>query len=212
MSAQPVVARSTNLRRLVSGGTVGNELLTAATGVVLLVLLAVEGLTIIFLGPLLVVHLLVGMALVPPTMLKLSSTGYRFARYYAGTARYVHRGPPPVVLRLTAPLLVVTTLGVLATGVVLLIAGPSTRDPLVLIHKVTFFAWLAVFGVHLVGHLPRIPRAVRVDYGPGTSHGGARGRRLVVALALVAGVALAAAVAPDVPAWLDYQHLRHHHH
>ena len=47
-------------------GTTGNELLTAATSAVLLVLLAVIGVTIIALGPLLWVHLFVGMLLIGP--------------------------------------------------------------------------------------------------------------------------------------------------
>ena len=48
----------------------------------LLVLLAVEGVTILFLRPLLSVHIFVGMLLIPPVALKLGSTGYRFVRYY----------------------------------------------------------------------------------------------------------------------------------
>jgi hypothetical protein len=42
--------------RLLGGGTVGNERLTAAAGALLIVLLAVIGVTIVQLGPLLSVH------------------------------------------------------------------------------------------------------------------------------------------------------------
>jgi hypothetical protein len=62
--------------RLLSGGTDGNERLTAATGVLVIALLAVEGVTIVELRQLLSVHLFVGLALIPPIGVKLASTGY----------------------------------------------------------------------------------------------------------------------------------------
>jgi hypothetical protein len=65
------------------GGTDGNERLTALTAVTLFGLLAVEGLTIVFLGQLLWVHLFVGVVLIPPVALKLGSTGWRPLRQVA---------------------------------------------------------------------------------------------------------------------------------
>ncbi len=216
MSTTSAPARTASRwRGLLAGGATGNELLTASTGVLLLGLLAVEGLTIVFLGQLLVVHLLVGVMLVPPALLKLAATGYRFAHYYAGTPLYVRRGPPRLFLRLSAPVLVATTVAVLASGVVLLLVGPSSRDTFLPIHKVTFFVWLAAFGVHLLGHLPSIPRAVRTDYGAlaglAPHHAGGEARRMAVAVVLVAAVLCAVAVAPDLSAWVDYRHLGRHH-
>ena len=73
---------STRAGRL--GGTEGNEILTGATAVVLTLLLIAEGVTIVLIGDLLSAHMFIGMALIPPVLLKLGSTGYRFARYYAG--------------------------------------------------------------------------------------------------------------------------------
>ena len=104
--------------------TAGNERLTATTAVVLLVLLAVEGVTILSIRQLLSVHIVVGLLLIPPVVLKLASTGYRFVRYYPGDADYV-AGPAPLAMRLMAPLLVVSTLTVLGTGVALLALGPA---------------------------------------------------------------------------------------
>ena len=75
-------------------GVERNEQLTAATGVVLIVLLAVEGVTILFLRPLLTMHELVGLILIPPVVLKLGATGYRFVRYYQGQAAMWRRGRP----------------------------------------------------------------------------------------------------------------------
>src|SRR6478672_6065648 len=95
---------------MLGGGTAGNERLTAAAGALLIVLLAVIGVTIIQLGPLLSVHMFVGMVLLGPLALKLASTGYRFARYYTANPRYRRKGPPLLPLRLLAPIVVLSTL------------------------------------------------------------------------------------------------------
>ena len=62
-------------------------------------------------------------------------------------------------------MVVLSTVVVLASGVVLLFAGPSSRDTLLPIHKISFIVWAAFAGVHLLGHLPAIPKALRADYG-----------------------------------------------
>ena len=67
------------------GGTEGNEILTSATAVVLTGLLAAEGFTIVRMGGLVSAHMFIGMVLIPPVLLKLASTGYRFVRYYTGS-------------------------------------------------------------------------------------------------------------------------------
>src|ERR1700685_2891935 len=108
------------LKDLSAGGTAGNERLTAVTGAVLIVLLAVIGVTIISLSQLLWVHLFVGVLLIGPLMLKLASTGYRFVRYYTRDAAYRHVGPPALPLRLIAPIVVLSTVVVFASGVALL--------------------------------------------------------------------------------------------
>jgi hypothetical protein len=67
------------LRDLITGGgTDGNELLTSMTGAVLIVLLAVLGVTIVRIGQLIWLHLFVGLVLLGPVAAKLASTGYRF--------------------------------------------------------------------------------------------------------------------------------------
>jgi hypothetical protein len=75
------------------GGTEGNEILTSATAAVLTLLLAAEGITILRMGGLLSAHMFIGMLLIPPVLLKLGSTGYRFARYYTGRGSTARRGP-----------------------------------------------------------------------------------------------------------------------
>lgn len=142
-------------------GSVRNERLTATTAVVLIALLAVEGVTILFLRALLPVHIFVGMLLIPPVALKLASTGYRFLRYYTRDPVYVEHGPPHIVMRALAPLLVAATLGVLSTGVALLVLGPHSGRGIVLgLHKASFLVWLAVASVHVLGYVPRLPPLV----------------------------------------------------
>jgi hypothetical protein len=196
------------------GGTAGNELLTTAAGAVLLVLLAVLGVTIIRIGQLLWLHLFLGMLLIGPLALKLASTGYRFARYYSGEATYRRQGPPAVLPRVMGPFVVLSTLIVFATGVGLLFAGPSSRDTLLPIHKVTFFVWLAFMGLHVLVHLPSIVPALRTDYGRGTHPTsdvtGRSGRKLALGGALVGGVVLAVLVIPEFAAWAHASGHLHH--
>src|ERR1035437_1314491 len=139
-SAYSAVSRAD---RLTGGGTTGNERLTAATGAMLIALLAVLGVTILRVRPLLSVHLFVGMLLIPPVMLKMGTTGYRFVRYYTADPAYRSKGPPEALMRALAPLVVLTTVIVFASGVALLFVGPDSRGTLLPIHRVSFIAWLA---------------------------------------------------------------------
>jgi hypothetical protein len=206
---------------LTGGETDGNERLTAATGAALLVLLAVIGVTIVRIGQLLSVHLFVGMLLIPPVLLKFSSTGYRFVRYYTGNSRYREEGPPEWPLRIIAPMVVLSTLVVFVSGVVLLFVGPSARATWFPIHKDSFFVWVAFMAVHVLGHLPAIPWLLRADYSRYAAYDdedlggdvtGRAGRTLALSGALVAGVVLAILVIPEFGPWLHGTGLLHHHH
>jgi hypothetical protein len=201
-------------QRLTGGGTSGNERLTAAAGVLLLVLLAVIGVSVLRLRQLLWVHLFVGMVLVGPVLLKMASTGYRFARYYTSDPAYRRKGVPATPMRLLAPLVVISTVVVMGSGVALLFAGPSSRGTLFPIHKLSFFAWLAFTGLHVLGHLSGLPAPLRADYrdyraGAGLSGHvpGRDGRVLSLAGVLVAGVVLAVLVIPQFGPWI---HAHHH--
>lgn len=191
-----------------AGGTEGNERLTALTGLLLIVVLAAVGVTILRIRQLLWPHLFLGMALLGPVVLKLLSTGYRFVRYYTGAAEYRRKGPPPAALRGLAPFVVLTTLGVLGTGVALLVIGPSSRHPLVEVHKIIFIVWIVLTGVHVLGHLPEMaklftasPRESRVRLAGRESLPGAVSRWLSLATALALGLVLAAALIPLFHAW-----------
>ncbi len=189
-------------RREKTGGARGNEILTSATAAVLTCLLLAEGLTILRLQSLLGPHMFIGLALIPPVLLKLASTGYRFARYYAGSSAYRAKGPPLLPLRLMAPVLVAATIGVFATGVALLAVGHRSGT-LLLLHKASFVVWGMVFGIHFLAYLPRILRSLGADWGAArrAAVGGAGLRGMLVASALGAGLALALALLPAIDAW-----------
>jgi len=200
---------SATRRRRASGGTAGNEELTAITAVVLLVLLAALGVTVLRVRQLLAPHMFIGMLLLGPVALKLGSTGYRFARYYTRGETYVRKGPPAILLRATAPFVVLSTIAVFATGVVLLVAGPSARNPVLGLHKASFIVWLAFMAVHVLGHLAGLPQSLSAssrtrdhqweDYGSGRG-----ARAITLAGALVGGVVLAVLAIPLFGSWSHY--------
>jgi hypothetical protein len=203
MRASPITTRSSARvvrTRLGSGGTAGNERLTAATATVLFVLLAVEGVTILFLRPLLSLHVFVGMLLIPPVALKLASTGYRFLRYYGGSPSYQSKGAPQPLLRLLAPLVVLSTAALFASGVDLIVAGPPAGF-VVGIHKASFVVWIAATGVHVLAHLRRVPQLTLADWRLRPTLAGAGARRLLVLATVVAGLILAAATLPLAAPW-----------
>ncbi len=208
--------------RLLAGGTEGNERLTVLTGLLLIVLLAGLGVTIIRIGQLLWLHLFLGLVLLGPVALKLASTGYRFARYYTSEPAYREKGPPAPALRGLAPFVVFFTLAVFATGVALLVLGPTARQPLVLLHKVSFFAWLAVMALHVLGHLPEILRLLSnarhsrreiIDGQAAWSRGrpppartaaqvdGRQGRGAALIVALLSGLVLGVALIGQFSVW-----------
>src|SRR5258705_1682846 len=119
------------VKRLLPGGSTGNGQLTALVAAVLLLLLLIEGATLLQVGSLLTVHAFVGMLLIPVVTLKLGSTGWRMLRYYRRGEQYVRRGPPHLALRvLVGPVLMLTTVVVFSSGVALLVTG-QTRGTLV---------------------------------------------------------------------------------
>jgi hypothetical protein len=138
-------------------GVERNERLTAATAIVLLVLLAVEGVTVLFLRPLLTLHELIGVILIPPVAVKLGATAHRFVRYYQGHTAYVEKGPPHPLMRfLVAPILIVSTFGVFGTGVAIL-ALHQRQGMVVGLHKASFVFWLGAAAIHVLVYLPRLP-------------------------------------------------------
>jgi hypothetical protein len=182
-------------------GPTGNSRLTATTGVILLILVAIEGLTLVSLRPLLPTHIFVGMLLIPPIALKLGSTGYRFARYYTGDKAYVLAGPPQLLLRVLGPFVIAATIALFGSGVAMLAVGPS-QGWIVNLHKASFVAWLIVTGVHVLGHILHIPGLAAADYrAPRERRSGSLLRQGAVAAALVVGLVLAIATLQYAAPW-----------
>ncbi|MGW7446593.1 hypothetical protein [Kitasatospora sp. NPDC054795] len=145
-------------------GPEGNRRLTALAGTVLLLLLAAQGVTILFLDTMLTWHFVIGLALIGPVALKVAVTGYRFARYDARSAAYRRQGPPATLLRLLGPLLVALTVAVLATGCALALGGRDAGGlPMLFLHKASFVCWVAAMGVHVLAHVWRLPRLVGAE-------------------------------------------------
>jgi hypothetical protein len=184
-----------------TGGAAGNERLTAMTGAVLLILLAAEGFTILSVHQLLTLHFFLGMLLVGPVLLKVGSTGYRFVRYYTGSEPYVRKGPPALLLRLLGPVMVVTSVGVIGSGVALAYVGPGPSMWL-FAHKVFFVLWFGATTIHVLAYAPKLPRLLTArshsaDHAlTSQAHAvlaGAGRRWLALTISLAAGLLLALA-------------------
>jgi hypothetical protein len=179
-----------------SGGVQGNERLTAMTGAVSLLLLAAEGVTIVFKRELLTLHFFIGMLLVGPVLLKIGSTGYRFVRYYTGSAPYVRKGPPALLLRLLGPVVIATSAGVIGSGIALAITGPAP-SPWMFIHKASFVLWFCAMSVHVLWYAPQLPRLLRTRSSArdrlSAALVGAGRRWALLACAVAAGLVLALA-------------------
>jgi len=185
-------------------GVEANARLTASTSAVLFALLAAEGVTILRIRGLLSVHVFIGMLLIPPVLLKMGSTSYRFARYYLGSPAYRRDGPPPAVLRVIGPFAVVLTAVVLASGVALLLVRPTVRPSLLSLHKASFVLWFGVMGIHVLGHLSDTTRRASLDWMRRTRRrvAGAGVRQWALVSSLCAGGLLGWLLVSQVGQWL----------
>lgn len=184
-------------------GVDGNARLTGSFAAVLFILLAAEGATIVSIHRLLSPHVFVGVVLIPPVLVKIGSTGWRFLRYYTGDPDYRQKGPPIQFLRLLGPLVVVLTVVVLGSGVALLFVHASTRSFFLLVHKASFVAWFGAMTVHVVGHLVETARLAPRDWLRRTRRqvSGATARQWVLVASLAAGVLAAMVVLPYASGW-----------
>lgn len=186
----------------VNDGVEGNEQLTALTGTVLLAGFAVEGMTLLALGRLLTLHMFLGMLLIGPVLLKICATGYRFIRYYTGAEPYVRKGPPAPISRLLGPVVILTSLAVLGTGVALALAGPG-NGPWLFLHKASFVLWFGAMAVHVLTYAWRLPRILLAAPGGRARLVSAGGgiRWLAVGVSLVGGLVIALLVMRLATPW-----------
>ena len=175
-------------------GVESNARLTAYTGVVLLVLLAVESATTVNLGALLRAHVLIGLFLIPPVLLKLGTVGYRFSRYYTGEPAYRAEGPPQLSMRLLGPVIVLLTVVLFASGVELWLFGFRFGFAWLPIHHGSFVLWFFAIFVHAAFYLRKSAALALAD---GRDHlRGVLARRSLVIGSLVLGAVLVVAMLP----------------
>jgi hypothetical protein len=192
------------LRRV--DGVEANARLTGSSAAVLLVLLAAEGLTIPFIQRLLTAHVVIGMVLVPPVLVKLGSTGYRFVRYYTGKPTYVKKGPPPALLRLVGPFVVVLTLALFGSGIALLFAAVQWRSDLMFLHKATFVLWFGAMTIHVLSHLSDTAKLAPRDWYGRTRREitGTRSRQWLLVVSVALGILLGMLLAARGASFLSH--------
>jgi hypothetical protein len=182
-----------------------NSRLTGVTGLLLVVLFVAEIVTVV-LGPrnVLALHVAIGLALVPPVVLKLASTTWRMVRYYRHDPDYRIKGPPKPMLRVLGPVLAILTMAVLASGIVLVLGPHSLYGAALFVHKKVFYLWLAAFALHTVAHLAEamrlscqdLTRRLRLSF-PGSWH-----RLAAVGGSVAVGVVIGLALSGHAPAYL----------
>jgi hypothetical protein len=190
----------------------GNERLTAAVGLVLIILTAIELATIVLgLHQFLSLHVFIGLVLIPPILLKLASTGWRFTRYYTGNPAYVVKGAPQIVMRLMAPLLVAATIVLFGSGVSMGFLHGNALQVARRLHGPSSVIWMILVGVHVLAYLQRALLSTREDIIASTRVAvrGAWVRTALLGAAIGAGVVLAVALVPAQHRWL---HLHGDHH
>ena len=226
-------------RRLTAGGTTGNERLTTATGVVLLVLLAVIGVTILRLRSLLWVHLFVGMLLIGPIALKIGQHGLPLRALLHRRPALPPQGPAVRACCGCSPRSSSSRRSRCSPAVSRCCssghprAGRCCRST-----RSASSSGSLVTSLHVLGHLPEVAAAVglgaetasKVDVlgamgstdggdlsaweAPGaalTARAGRAGRGLSLAGALAGGAVLAVAVIPQFGPWLHASSFFHHH-
>jgi hypothetical protein len=190
----------------------GNERLTAVAGVLVLVLALVEIATLpLGVHTFMSLHVFVGLALIPAVLLKLASTGWRFARYYTRNRAYFAQGPPRITMRLLAPLFVAATVVLFASGVAMGLLHGRALQLARQLHGPASVIWIVLFGLHVVVYLRRALRQTAEDVLPARRRPvrGASARAYALATVVICGLALGIATVPAQHRWV---HLRHHHH
>jgi hypothetical protein len=187
---------------------VGNERLTAAVGLLVLAPILVEVATILLgVHTFMSLHVFVGLALIPAVLLKLASTGWRFARYYTRSSAYVAQGPPQIAMRLLAPLFVVATVVLFGSGVAMGVLQGHGLQIARRLHGPVSVIWLVLLGLHVLVYLKRALRTT-AEEGLPTRRKPLRGttsRAYALAAAVVCGLVLGAATVPAQHRWV---HLR----
>jgi hypothetical protein len=101
---------------------------------------------------------------------------------------------------LVAPVLLVATAGLFASGIALIAVGPG-HGWIVGLHKASFVVWLGATTIHVLAYVLRVPALVGADLDRRDRLPGARLRQLAVAASIVAGATLAVATVHLAQPW-----------
>jgi hypothetical protein len=187
-----------------TGGPAGNARLTAAVGLLLLGVCLAELVTLLDVNGLISWHIGIGVALIPLALAKTATTGWRILRYYGGVRPYRQAGPPPMPLRILGPVVVVTTLAVLGSGLALIAVGPDSgratlftapglRVSPLTIHQAAFILWAVATGLHVLARaVPAVQLLLPATSSRPTVSGSVG--RVVVVVAILALAAMTAAI------------------
>src|ERR1700751_675232 len=138
----------------------GNERLTAADGLLLLApILVVVATVLLRVHTFMSAHVFFGLFLIPLVLLKLASTGWRFARYYMHSSEYVSEGPPQIAMRLLAPLFVAATVVLFGSGVAMGFLHGHALQIARNLHGPASVIWLVLLGIHVLVYLGQALRA-----------------------------------------------------
>jgi hypothetical protein len=191
----------------------GNERLTAIVGALLLVPIVVELATIVLgVHTFMSLHVFVGFVLIPAVLLKLASTGWRFARYYTRSEASRAHGPPTLGMRLLAPLFVAATVALFGSGVAMGLLHGHGLQIARRVHGPASAIWIVLLGIHVLVYLRRTLVKASAEVFPVSRPAvrGVRGRGYVVTTAVIAGLVVGAATVPAQHHWVNLR--RDHHH
>lgn len=190
-------------------GVDANRRLTVLTGVLEGVVLSLVVLSGLVFGWSPALHYFLGFAAIPPTLLKLGSTGWRFLGYYArpGSA-YRAAGPPSPLPRLLGPVVVVSALAAFVTGVVLFFQGREHGTAATL-HTDSAVVFSFAVLLHVAVHLRTTYEVSLADLRSGALVGlrSAGPRRALVAASAVAGLVVAVSLVAGYH-WTLLRHVR----
>lgn len=199
-------------RRRAAASVEGNARMTVNVAVVLFVLFVIQLATVVIsVKTHVTLHVVVGLLLVPPLLVKIATVSWRFIRYYRHDESYLKKGPPTPLLRFLGPFLLLMTLVLFVSGFVLLLAPNAFGGPhgiMFHIHDVSFYLWLLLVVIHLAGHASDIRKIAFRDWSRRTRAAvpGSMLRQSVVLASLGVGLALALGLVGQVGAFQSAVH------
>jgi len=205
-----------------TGGPAGNARMTAWLGLGLLIVFLAELVTLLDVTGLISWHIIIGVLLVPPALAKTATTGWRILRYYTGNRAYRQAGPPPLLLRLLGPVVVLTTLTVLSSGLVLIAVGPdATFTPLLTVagqqiswltlHQITFIAWGVATGLHVLARTVPAARLALASESRSSRVAGTPARSLTLLATVIVAATAAVIILQLSGSWTGGDLHRFHH-